>query len=224
MASYPPPTDNFPIFDSLAFLEPLNATITKAEADATYLARTGIATSSASITAFAGQVQVSPPPSNTGTNGLQVSSAIFGRNDTTVNSFSGVLGYTYHPIGWTIILNKVIANLPSVSTSNIITFGTPNTEFTTLSNGLWLLGANISNATGVGTCTAISTQWGIGGGGTLLNTAQFTLGVSGLFQLDGSNAILRATGNGTTSVIYNVYPTWSVQPTFTFNLYAIKLG
>jgi hypothetical protein len=155
---------------------------------------------------------------------IAVTGAIFGRNDTTANSFSGTLGYTYHPIGWTIILNKVIANLPSASTTNIITFGTANTEFSTLSNGLWLLGVNISNATGVGVCTAISTQWGIGGGGTLLNTAQFTMGVTGLFQLDGSNAILRATGNGTTSVIYNVYPTWSAQPTFTFNMYAIKLG
>jgi hypothetical protein len=224
MAEYPPPQENTPIFNSQEFLIPLNATITKTEADASYLARTGIGTSNASITEFAGQVQVSPPASNTGTNGLQVSAAIFGRNDTTSNSFNGVLGYTYHPLGWVIIMNKVITTLPSASTSNIITFGTPNTEFTTLSNGLWLLGANISNATGVGVCTALSTQWGIGAGGTLLNTAQFTLGVSGLFQLDGSNAILRATGNGTTNVIYNVYPTWSVQPTLTFNLYAIKLG
>lgn len=223
MSAYPPPVDNFPIFDSLAFLEPLNATITKAEADASYLARTGVATSSASITSFAGQVQVSPPASNTGINGLQVQGAIFGRNDTTANSFSGTLNYTYHPIGWTIIMNKVIATLPSAVTSNIITFGTANTEFTTLSNGLWLLGANISNSAGVGVCTSLSTQWGASGG-TLLNTAQFTLGVSGLFQLDGSNAILRATGNGTTNVVYNVYPTWSVQPTFTFNMYAIKLA
>jgi hypothetical protein len=223
MAEYPPPQENLPVFNSQEFLIPLNATITKAEADAAYLARTGVASSNASITVFAGQVQVSPPASNIGTNGLQVSSAIFGRNDTTANSFNGVLGYTYHPIGWTIIMNKVIATLPSAATSNIITFGTPNTEFTVLSNGLWLLGANISNSAGVGTCTALSTQWGASGG-TLLNTAQFTLGVSGLFQLDGSNAILRATGNGTTNVVYNMYPTWSVQPTFTFNLYAIKLG
>jgi len=224
MAEYPPPQENTPIFNSQEFLIPLNATITKAEADAAYLARTGVASSNASITVFAGQVQVSPPAANTGINGLQVSAAIFGRNDTTANSFSGTLGYTYHPLGWTIIMNKVIATLPNAATSNIITFGTANTEFSTLSNGLWMLGCNISNSTGVGVCTALSTQWGIGGGGTLLNTAQFTLGVTGLFQLDGSNVILRATGNGTTSVIYNVYPTWSVQPTFTFNMYAIKLG
>lgn len=160
----------------------------------------------------------------TGLNGIQNDGAIFGRNDTGANTFNGTLGYTRHPIGWTIVMNKVIANLPSANTNNIITFGTTNTEFATLSNGLWLLGCNISNATSVGVCSALSTQWGVGGGGTLLNTAQFTLVVTGLFQLDASNAIFRATGDGITSIIYNVYPTWSMQPTFTFNMYAIKLA
>ena len=224
MASYPPPTDNFPIFDSLAFLEPLNATITKAEADASYLARTGIATSNASITSLAGQLQVSPPASNTGTNGLQVQGAIFGRNDTTANAFSGTLGYTYHPIGWTIIITKVIANLPSNTTTNIITFGTINTQFTTLSNGIWMLGANISNASSAGVCTTLSTRFAISAGGTLLNTAQFTQPVSGTFELDMNNTIIRVTGNGSTTIDYFIYTLWSVQPTFTFNLYAIKLG
>jgi hypothetical protein len=224
-AYYPPPQENTPIFNSQEFLIPLNATITKAEADAAYLARTGIASSNASITVFAGQVQVSPPAANTGTNGLQVSAAIFGRNDITANSFNGVLGYTYHPIGWTITMNKVIANLPSGSTSNIITFGTANTEFNTMSNGLWMLGCNINNVVVPGIMTRLSTEWGITGG-TILNAgANFTLDVSaGNFRLDASNIIVRVTGNGTTGVVFNFLPTWSVQPTLTFNMYAIKLG
>lgn len=58
MAEYPPPIDNYPIFDSLAFLEPLNASITQADADARYLARQGNATSIASNTSFASQVNI----------------------------------------------------------------------------------------------------------------------------------------------------------------------
>jgi hypothetical protein len=225
MAEYPPPQENLPVFNSQEFLIPLNATITKAEADAAYLARTGVASSNASITVFGGQVQVSPTPSNTGLNGLQVSSAIFGRNDTTANSFNGVLGYTYHPVGWTITMNKVIATLPSGTTNNIITFGTANTEFNTMSNGLWMLGCNINNVAAPGTMTRLSTEWGVGGG-TILNAgANFTLDVSaGNFRLDASNIIVRVTGNGTTSVVFNFLPTWSVQPTLTFNMYAIKLA
>lgn len=224
MAEYPPPQENLPIFNSQEFLIPLNATITKAEADAVYLARTGVASSNASITVFGGQVQVSPTPSNTGLNGLQVSSAIFGRNDITANSFNGVLGYTRHPIGWTIVMNKVIANLPSNLTTNVITFGTINTEFTTLSNGIWMLGANISNASSAGVCTTLSTRFAISAGGTLLNTAQCSQPVSGTFELDMNNTIIRVTGNGSTAIDYFIYTLWSVQPTFTFNLYAIKLG
>jgi hypothetical protein len=58
MASYPPPTDNFPIFDALAFLEPLNATITLAQADAKYLARQDIAISIAQTTSFSDNIRI----------------------------------------------------------------------------------------------------------------------------------------------------------------------
>lgn len=58
MASYEPPTATYPIFDSLAFVSPNSASITIAEADARYLARNNIATSNASLTAFAGDVTV----------------------------------------------------------------------------------------------------------------------------------------------------------------------
>ncbi len=58
MAEYPPPIDNYPIFDSLAFLEPLNATITLAEANAKYLARTDIAISIAQTTSFTDNITI----------------------------------------------------------------------------------------------------------------------------------------------------------------------
>lgn len=58
MASYEPPTATYPIFDSLAFVSPNSASITIAEADARYLARNNIATSNASLTAFAGDITV----------------------------------------------------------------------------------------------------------------------------------------------------------------------
>lgn len=58
MADYPPPIDNYPIFDALAFLVPLNVSITQANADIRYLARQGNATSIASSTSFANQVNI----------------------------------------------------------------------------------------------------------------------------------------------------------------------
>ena len=58
MADYPPPTDNFPIFDALAFSVPLTATITLAEANAKYLARTDTAISIADTTSFTDNITV----------------------------------------------------------------------------------------------------------------------------------------------------------------------
>lgn len=55
MASYEPPTEIDPIFNSLAFQSPNNVSITKADADLLYLARTGVATSIATTTSFSGQ-------------------------------------------------------------------------------------------------------------------------------------------------------------------------
>lgn len=58
MAEYPPPTDNFPIFDALAFTVPLTATITLAEANAKYLARTETAISIAQTTSFTDNITI----------------------------------------------------------------------------------------------------------------------------------------------------------------------
>ena len=58
MASYEPPIANYSIFDSLAFQITNSVLITEEDANIRYLARTGIATSNASLTAFAGDVSV----------------------------------------------------------------------------------------------------------------------------------------------------------------------
>jgi len=58
MSEYPPPQDNTPIFNSQEFLIPLNATISKAQADATYLARTDTAISIANTTSFTDNITV----------------------------------------------------------------------------------------------------------------------------------------------------------------------
>ena len=56
MSAYEPPTEIDPIFNSLAFQTPNEATLTIAEGDERYLARQNIATSVASATSFTGEV------------------------------------------------------------------------------------------------------------------------------------------------------------------------
>lgn len=58
MATYPPPLEDTPIFNSQEFLIPLNATITVAEADAKYLARQDIAVSVAQTTSFSDNITI----------------------------------------------------------------------------------------------------------------------------------------------------------------------
>jgi len=169
-------------------------------------------------------IAVAPSQTATGLNGLVNESAFFGRNDTGANTFTGTLGYTRHPIGWTISFTKVLTAIPSASTTNIITASPASGEFSALSNGVWMLGCNIGNTVLNGACSSISSQWGVTAGGTIINTAQYTTNVVGNFQLDASNVILRATGNGSTTIVYNFYPVWTIQPTLTFIFYAIKLG
>jgi len=337
MASYPPPTDNFPIFDALAFLEPLNATITLAEADAKYLARTDIAISVAQTTAFSDNITIgntlldyipsqglqikptvnseavflrvldavgttlqrvectetntflydqtritqSATPSNytsllqtnavmdflnvaisssmnfrvknsvgttmtpfsintnavtiapsqvaTGLNGLNLNSALFGRNDTTANAFDGTLGYTRHPLSWTISASKAVAIPTSNVVVDVILNGTPTTVFNTLSNGVWRISCSCNNASNNGVTTSITMAWGSPTGATIINgtTAQLyhqiTAGLTN-FAAPFPDLIIRTTGNGTTAIICNFTATYSIQPIVTFNLFATKIG
>jgi hypothetical protein len=56
MATYEPPTATLPTFDSLVFQTPNSGSLTIAEGDARYLARTNIATSVASLTSFSSAI------------------------------------------------------------------------------------------------------------------------------------------------------------------------
>lgn len=58
MASYEPPTANYPTFDSLVFQSPNSGSLTIADGDARYLGRTNVATSVATTTAFGGDVSI----------------------------------------------------------------------------------------------------------------------------------------------------------------------
>jgi hypothetical protein len=341
MANYEPPTEIDPIFNSLAFQTPNNASITKAEADQLYLARTNVATSTASVTAFSGDVQVgnsvldytsgtglvirttangesmflrtlsaggatlqkielnpthmhlydavrvteSATPANytllqqagttatiesvvntgtlrlrtrdtggvghnniactsagvslggetalTGLNGTQILTALFGRNDTAANTFSGTLGYTRHPIGWTISASKAIAIPTSNVTVDVIASGTPTTVFNTLSNGVWRFGVTCNNSANLGTMTFAIMSYGAITGGSAINgttgTAagnlfhQTTAGLSNM-GVSYPELIIRTTGNGTTGLVVNWSCTYSAQPTITFNMWAIKVA
>lgn len=235
MSFYPPPVDNYPIFDALAFLEPLNTSITQSDADARYLARTGTASSSAVATIFSGDISsknavINNTDANSGLNGLSITQgAMFGRNDITANSFNGVLGYTRHPIGWTISVSKAVAIPTSNVPVDVISTGTPTTVFNTLSNGVWRISCSCNNSAGLGAMTYAVMGWGAPTGATILNgtTAQlFHQTTSGLSNmgLPYPDLILRTTGNGVTGLVCNFTATYSVQPIVTFNLFAIKIG
>jgi len=58
MSAYEPPTDFDPIFNSLAFQTPNDASLTLAEGDLRYLARQNVATSVASSTSFTGPLSM----------------------------------------------------------------------------------------------------------------------------------------------------------------------
>ena len=337
MSAYPPPTDNFPIFDALAFSTPLNATITLAEADAKYLARTGSAISVADTTSFVDQitvgsalidyipaqgVQIRPTvnsealflrvldgtgttkqriecnethqhlydvtritesttptnyttlqqttttldmyntttsgimnfrtetsaslattplslssntviitPSRTATslNGLVCNSAFFGRDDTNANTFAGTLGYTRHPVGWTIDFSKAVAIPTSNVTVDVISTGTPITAFNTLSNGVWRISCSCNNASVAGVMTSITMAWGTPTNATIINGStsqlyhQITAGLTS-FAAPFPDLIIRTTGDRVTGLVCNFTATFSVQPTVTFNLFAIKIA
>ena len=341
MSEYEPPTANYPIFDSLVFLSPNNASITKAEADLRYLAKTGTASSVATLTSFTGDISVGSSlldyttgtglsikgtangesifmnvlnaggvvkpkielnPSHThlydqirftdsssvldyttvqqstanlvisnivagstttfkndtsggvsttamtlsssgvsvtgetatsGLNGLTVNGAIFGRNDIVANTFSGTLGYTYHPIGWTIAVTKTVTPTVSGADINVITNGTPTTVFNTLSNGVWEIGCDFNNLQVVGTMTLVKMFYAAATGMTSINgsigvvTFQnlfHQLTMSGTVALSYPRVLMRVTGNGTTSINVTFNPTYTVAPTLNFHIYARKVA
>jgi hypothetical protein len=167
-------------------------------------------------------------------NGISIPAGpILGRNDTGANTFFGTNPYAHHPIGWTIKATKSIAIPTSNVTVDAIAFGTPITDFNTLSNGVWQIGVYCNNTAGLGNMTFAQMSYGAVTGGTVINgstgissTSVFHQTTSGLSNMGLSypDLIVRTTGNGTTGFIVNFLATYSVQPTISFNIYAIKIG
>lgn len=168
-------------------------------------------------------------------NDIICNGGMFGRNDTGPNTFSGVLGFTQHPIGWTITASKTISSFSQDSTINVITVGTPITVFDNLSNGVWMFGAICNNdpqrAGGAGLITYLQLSYGGLTGGTAINgdigslfhRTQNTSGL-GIISLSYPTLIIRTSGNRTTRIIVNMYAVFSSQPTMIFNMYATKIA
>lgn len=166
-----------------------------------------------------------------GLNGIVLEGAMFGRNDTAANTFNGTLGYTRHPIGWTISATKNIAIPTSTVAIDVITQGTAITAFNTLSNGVWKIGCLCNNAPVLGNMSFVELRWNAPTGATVLNAAigQIFHQISPAASLvNFSNSypelLIRTTGNGTTALSCSFATTYSVQPTIQFNLYAIKVA
>ena len=170
-------------------------------------------------------------------NGISIPTGpILGRNDTGANTFDGTLPYATHPIGWTIKFSKVVSTWTSGVAFDVIATGTPTTVFNTLSNGVWRIGCSVNNNTVNGNTSFMLASYGAFTGGTVINGSTGS-GASGIFHnfntslLGGTNwaysypeIIVRTTGNGTTGLIINNQTTYAVQPTFTFNIWCIKVG
>lgn len=170
-------------------------------------------------------------------NGISIPTGpILGRNDTGANTFDGTLTTATHPIGWTIKFSKVVSSWTSGVAFDVIATGTPTTVFNTLSNGVWRIGCSVNNTTVNGNTSFMLASYGAFTGGTIINGSTGTSASSMFHNFNstmlGATAwaysypeiIVRTTGNGTTGIIINNQTTYAVQPTFTFNIWAIKVG
>ena len=183
-------------------------------------------------------VTLAPSQSATVLCGVVCNSAIFGRNDTTANIFYGTLGYTRHPIGWTIKASKAVSSWTTAVGFDVIAVGTATTEFTTLSNGVWKFGCCYNNTAGLGSTAYLVSSWGTPTGATILNGTpasvspynqvnclmfETTVGLSN-FGTVMPEMIIQVTGNRVTNIELLVYSQYTVQPTYTFNMWATKIG
>ena len=170
-------------------------------------------------------------------NGISIPTGpILGRNDTGANTFDGTNPYATHPIGWTIKLSKAVSSWTSGTAFNVITTGTPSTEFSTLSNGVWRIGCTVNNNTVQGNTSFMLATYGAFTGGTVINGSTGS-GAAAMFHnfnasmLGTANwsysypeIIVRTTGSGTTTLVINNQTTYAIQPTLTFNVWAQKIG
>jgi len=195
----------------------------------TFRTETAAAVATTPLSLSSTSVVITPSRTATSLNGLVCNSALFGRDDTNANTFAGTLGYLRHPIAWTIDFSKAVAIPTSNVTVDIISTGTPITVFNTLSNGVWRISCSCNNASVPGTVTSVTMGWGTPTGATIINGStsqlfhQITAGLTN-FAAPFPDLIIRTTGDGVTGLVCNFTATYTIQPTVTFNLWAIKIG
>lgn len=199
----------------------------------TFKNNTGAGVSTTAMTLSSAGVSITGETALSGLNGLTVNGAMFGRNDTTANTFNGTLGYSRHPIGWTIAASKVIIPATSGVDINIITVGTATTAFQNLSNGVWEIGCCWNNITIPGTMTVAKMFYGTSVNMTAINGTVGAVGagiicnqdtMSGTVSMSYPKVLFRTTGDGFSNLNINFNPTFTVAPTLTFNMFAIKVA
>lgn len=198
MASYFPPTEDLPIFDSAVFSEPNTTGISAAEAAAKYLARTGVATSIASSTTFSAEVGATSFTSlNSGATNFHFDNLPGNLAPLIIRNQSTGFDTIYRQLGTT---NSHIFQTNGAGTTNLTLSNTANT-FGTL--GLTSQGnLSFTNAAPIISSTSITNnlrlQGGVGQGvaflvdGGALNA--LSLETTGVLTC---NSTLRAIATGT---------------------------
>jgi len=210
MSEYPPPLDNTPIFNSQEFLIPLNASISQAQADARYLARTGTAISNANTTSFTDQITVgSALIDYIPAQGIEIKPTV--NSETLFLRVKDATGATKQRIE----CNTTHQQLYDVT--RITDSGTPSSYSTIQQSGNVLYLQNVINNSSI---RFVSTD-GFGVGTTTFQSSIFgivmtpTTNISGLNGIQcngaifGRNDILANTFNGT--LLYSRYPIgWTI--------------
>jgi hypothetical protein len=125
MASYEPPTDIYPIFDSLAFQTPNSASLTIAEGDQRYLARQNVATSVATATSFSAEVAATSWTSlNTGATNFHIDNLSGNLAPLIIRNQSTGFDTIYRQLGTT---NSHIFQTNGAGTINLTLSNTANT-------------------------------------------------------------------------------------------------
>ena len=125
MSAYEPPTAIYPIFDSLAFQTPNEASLTIAEADQRYLARQNVATSVATATSFSSEVAATSWTSlNTGATNFHLDNLAGNLAPLIIRNQSTGFDTIYRQLGTT---NSHIFQTNGTGTTNLTLSNTANT-------------------------------------------------------------------------------------------------
>ena len=201
MASYEPPTDIYPIFDSLAFQTPNSASLTIAEADQRYLARQNVATSVATATSFSAEVAATSWTSlNSGATNFHFDNLAGNLAPLLIRNQSTGFDIFYRQLGTT---NSHIFQTNGTGTTNLTLSNTANT-FGTLgisSQGNLSFSSTNPIISSSSTTNNLRLQGGVGQGiGFLVNggaTTALTLENNGVLTC---NTTLRAIASGSSGL------------------------